>query len=274
MEYIEIPGLPAKASRIALGTWAMGGWMWGGRDDDAAIATIHRGLELGLTLIDTAPAYGQGHAEEVVGRALKGRRDRAVIATKVGLQWDERGSPQRNASAARIRKEIEDSLRRLQTGPNLTTTLLGAVVNSNRRPRQIRSTVHIGRRNDPDSCKAIDTLVFQYRGVGFRVRVEHSDKNILDSFVADSESNSVAAERGHDKQQKRYSAENECSAGAGAHFSGRYSVRHHCVPRISIPHIPPSALINETLASERRRAISVAARSLPRAVLCAMVTSR
>ena len=87
----------------------------GGADDDAAVATIHRALDSGVTLIDTAPAYGQGHSEEVVGRALKDRRDRAIIATKVGLEWDEHGNVHRNASAARIQKEIEDSLRRLQT---------------------------------------------------------------------------------------------------------------------------------------------------------------
>jgi aryl-alcohol dehydrogenase-like predicted oxidoreductase len=88
--------------------------MWGGADDDAAIATIHRALDAGVNLIDTAPAYGQGHSEEVVGRALKGRRESVLIATKVGLEWDERGNPHRNASAARIREEIDDSLRRLQ----------------------------------------------------------------------------------------------------------------------------------------------------------------
>ncbi len=89
--------------------------MWGGPDDDAAIATIHRALDLGVTLVDTAPAYGQGHAEDVVGQALKGRREKAVIATKVGLEWDADGNVRRNASATRIRKEIDDSLRRLQT---------------------------------------------------------------------------------------------------------------------------------------------------------------
>lgn len=89
--------------------------MWGGADDEAAIATIHRALDSGITLIDTAPAYGQGHSEEVVGRALKGRRDRVTIATKVGLEWNEHGEVRRNASAARIQKEIGDSLRRLQT---------------------------------------------------------------------------------------------------------------------------------------------------------------
>ncbi|MGC2128881.1 MAG: aldo/keto reductase [Candidatus Aquilonibacter sp.] len=115
MEFTEIKGTALRPSRIGLGTWAIGGWMWGGADDDAAIATIHRALDAGITLVDTAPAYGQGHSEEVVGRALKGRRDKAVIATKVGLQWDAQANVTRNASAARIQKEIADSLRRLQT---------------------------------------------------------------------------------------------------------------------------------------------------------------
>jgi aryl-alcohol dehydrogenase-like predicted oxidoreductase len=89
--------------------------MWGGADDDNAVATIRRALDAGITLIDTAPAYGQGHSEEIVGRALEGRRDRAVVATKVGLEWDQHGVPHRNASARRIRTEVEDSLRRLRT---------------------------------------------------------------------------------------------------------------------------------------------------------------
>lgn len=115
MEYTAIRNTGVRASRIGLGTWAIGGWMWGGPNDDAAIETIHRALDLGVTLIDTAPAYGQGHSEEVVGRALKGRRERAIIATKVALEWDEDGNVRRNASAKRIQKEIENSLRRLQT---------------------------------------------------------------------------------------------------------------------------------------------------------------
>lgn len=115
METIAIRGTNLTPSRIGLGTWAIGGWMWGGANDDAAITTIRRALDLGIGLIDTAPAYGQGHAEEVVGRAVAGRRDKVVIATKVGLEWNERGEPARNASARRIRKEIDDSLRRLQT---------------------------------------------------------------------------------------------------------------------------------------------------------------
>lgn len=115
METVDIAATKLRVSRIGLGTWAMGGWMWGGADDDASIATIHRALAQGITLIDTAPAYGQGHSEEVVGRALRGKRAGVVIATKVGLAWDERGNVHRDASRARIMKEIDDSLRRLQT---------------------------------------------------------------------------------------------------------------------------------------------------------------
>ena len=115
MEKIDIGATGIQVSRIGLGTWAMGGWMWGGADDTASIATIHRALEQGITLIDTAPAYGQGHSEEVVGRALSGKREGVVIATKVGLAWDDQLNMRRDASRGRIIKEIEDSLRRLQT---------------------------------------------------------------------------------------------------------------------------------------------------------------
>jgi aryl-alcohol dehydrogenase-like predicted oxidoreductase len=115
MEVIDVSTTGIRVSRVGLGTWAMGGWMWGGADDDASIATIHRALEQGITLIDTAPAYGQGHSEEVVGRALSGKRDGVTIATKVGLAWDDQLNMRRDASRSRIMKEVEDSLRRLQT---------------------------------------------------------------------------------------------------------------------------------------------------------------
>jgi aryl-alcohol dehydrogenase-like predicted oxidoreductase len=116
MEFIDIPGASLKASRVALGTWAIGGWMWGGTDEAESIRTIHEALDHGVTLIDTAPAYGFGRSEEIVGKALAegGRRNRVLIATKVGLDWKD-GQPFRNASKARIHKEIEDSLRRLRT---------------------------------------------------------------------------------------------------------------------------------------------------------------
>jgi aryl-alcohol dehydrogenase-like predicted oxidoreductase len=103
------------ASRIALGTWAMGGWMWGGSDEAASISTIHAALDSGINVIDTAPVYGFGRSEELVGKALAdGRRQRALIATKVGLDWRD-GQPFRNSSPARLRCELEDSLRRLRT---------------------------------------------------------------------------------------------------------------------------------------------------------------
>lgn len=111
---ITIPGLDLPASRVALGTWAIGGWMWGGPDDDNAVRTIHRALDEGVNLIDTAPVYGFGHSEEVIGRALEGRRDKVLIATKVGLNWKGE-KPFRDSRPARIRQEVEDSLRRLKT---------------------------------------------------------------------------------------------------------------------------------------------------------------
>jgi aryl-alcohol dehydrogenase-like predicted oxidoreductase len=116
MEFIDIPGTSIRASRIALGTWAIGGWMWGGSDEREAINTIHAALDHGINLIDTAPVYGFGHSEEIVGKALAmdSRRKRAVIATKAGLDW-RNGKPFRNARKARLVEEVENSLRRLQT---------------------------------------------------------------------------------------------------------------------------------------------------------------
>ena len=115
-KFFANPGDMLEISRIGLGTWAIGGWMWGGTDEADAIRTIHEAIDRGVTLIDTAPAYGFGRSEEIVGKALAegGRRKRAQIATKVGLDWRD-GQPFRNAGRTRIRKEIEDSLKRLRT---------------------------------------------------------------------------------------------------------------------------------------------------------------
>jgi aryl-alcohol dehydrogenase-like predicted oxidoreductase len=114
IETINIPGIDTPASRIGLGTWAIGGWMWGGSDEASSIATIRGAVQSGINVIDTAPVYGFGHSEEIVGKALEGIRDQVVIATKVALEWPNE-KVRRNASAARIRQEIEDSLRRLRT---------------------------------------------------------------------------------------------------------------------------------------------------------------
>jgi aryl-alcohol dehydrogenase-like predicted oxidoreductase len=113
-ELVEIPGTQLKVSRVALGTWAMGGWMWGGTDQFESIATIHAALDQGINLIDTAPLYGFGVSEEIVGTAIKGMRTQVVIATKVGLESRD-GKVYRNATRQRIMQEVEDSLRRLRT---------------------------------------------------------------------------------------------------------------------------------------------------------------
>jgi methylglyoxal reductase len=113
------------ASVIGLGTWAIGGWMWGGTDERESIAAIKASIDEGVTLIDTAPAYGQGLSEEIVGKAIKGLRDKVVVATKCGLVWhttrgnhffDYDGRPvHRHLGRESIVHEVEQSLRRLGT---------------------------------------------------------------------------------------------------------------------------------------------------------------
>src|SRR5437660_1429528 len=116
MEHAAIAGTSLEVSRVALGTWAIGGWMWGGTDEAESIATIRAALDRGINLIDTAPVYGFGRSEEIVGKALaEGHlRSRVRIATKTGIEWSG-ASVFRNASRARILQEVEDSLRRLRT---------------------------------------------------------------------------------------------------------------------------------------------------------------
>jgi aryl-alcohol dehydrogenase-like predicted oxidoreductase len=116
LEYININGTDLVSSRIALGTWAIGGWMWGGTDEKESIRTIHAALDQGVNLIDTAPIYGNGRSEEIVGEALRqyGRRDSVLVASKVGIDWTN-GKIERDSTRQRILQEIEDSLRRLQT---------------------------------------------------------------------------------------------------------------------------------------------------------------
>ena len=115
-ELAEIPGTAIEMSRVGIGTWAIGGWMWGGTDEAESVSTIRAALDHGINLIDTAPAYGFGRSEEIVGKAIAeaGLRSRVLIATKVGLDWED-GKVFRNASRARIMREVDDSLRRLRT---------------------------------------------------------------------------------------------------------------------------------------------------------------
>lgn len=111
-----------QASKVILGTWAIGGWMWGGADDAASIDAIKATLDAGINCIDTAPVYGFGHSETIVGKAIAGRDD-VVIATKCGLVWDNPGgepffesegkSIHKYLSADAIRTDVEASLKRL-----------------------------------------------------------------------------------------------------------------------------------------------------------------
>jgi len=116
MEFATISGTSWHCSRVGLGTWAIGGWAWGGSDEAEAMETIRTAVDRGINFIDTAPVYGFGRAEEIVGKALRerGNRDQVILATKVGLAWN--GSEiRRDASRARIFVEIDESLRRLKT---------------------------------------------------------------------------------------------------------------------------------------------------------------
>ncbi len=125
MRYKSLGQSGIEASVVGLGTWAIGGWWWGGNDERESVRAIQAAIDAGVTLIDTAPAYGLGRSEEIVGKALEGRRDRVVLATKCGLVWhtnagtpffSEFGKPvHKYLGPDSIRYEIEQSLRRLKT---------------------------------------------------------------------------------------------------------------------------------------------------------------
>jgi aryl-alcohol dehydrogenase-like predicted oxidoreductase len=111
-----------KITPIGIGAWAIGGgqweFAWGAQDDQESIAAIQAGLDRGMNWIDTAPAYGLGHSETIVGRAIKGLAKRPYIFTKCSLVWDESGKAEsrkisHNLQAASIRREAEASLKRL-----------------------------------------------------------------------------------------------------------------------------------------------------------------
>ena len=115
-------------SPVIFGAWAIGGWMWGGTDEAESIAAMQASIDHGVTTIDTAAIYGQGYSEELVAKAIKGRRDRVQIATKCGMRWDtDEGSDPwqtkdregrdvviyRNARPKSVAYECEQSLKRL-----------------------------------------------------------------------------------------------------------------------------------------------------------------
>lgn len=128
MEYRQLGTSELKVSAVALGTWAIGGWLWGGTDDAAAVGAIQAAVDAGVTSIDTAPIYGMGHSERIVGKAIAGRRDQVQVLTKYVLRWDlaegekffdttdPDGNPRpvyRNGRADSIVWECEQSLKRL-----------------------------------------------------------------------------------------------------------------------------------------------------------------
>jgi len=130
MEYRQLGNSDLKVSSVIFGAWAVGGWMWGGSEESASIEAIHAAIDGGVSSIDTAAVYGYGRSEEIVGKAVKGKRDKVQLLTKYGLRWDstegqhffdwedeEDGLKKiyRNARKASIIKECENSLRRLQT---------------------------------------------------------------------------------------------------------------------------------------------------------------
>lgn len=133
MKYRRLGSSNLEASVVGIGTWAIGGWMWGGSNESDAVKAIHAALDAGINLIDTAPAYGFGASEEVVGKAIRGRRDKTILATKCGLIWhrqkgefffasDEDHPTEdgdikvyRSLAPEDIRYEVEQSLRRMKT---------------------------------------------------------------------------------------------------------------------------------------------------------------
>ncbi len=113
MLYTRLEHADLSISRLILGTWAIGGTHWGPYDESQAIRAVETAIDLGITTIDTAPAYGTGHSEELIGRVIKGKRERVVIATKCGLDME--NGFRRDLTPPFMEKELEDSLRRLDT---------------------------------------------------------------------------------------------------------------------------------------------------------------
>lgn len=125
MQFRKLGSSEIDVSVVALGTWAIGGWMWGGTEEQESIDTVHAALDAGINLIDTAPMYGMGVSEEFVGKATAGKRDKVVIATKCGMVWEgdygesaftaEGKKVYKHLGAASVKREVEASLKRLNT---------------------------------------------------------------------------------------------------------------------------------------------------------------
>ena len=131
MEYRILGQSELKVPTVIFGAWAVGGWFWGPQEDAESIRAIRAALDAGINCIDTAPIYGMGHSEEVVGKAIQGRRDKVILATKCGLRWDTPGEGSnpwtyqgldgtectvvRNLHKHAVIAEVEQSLQRLGT---------------------------------------------------------------------------------------------------------------------------------------------------------------
>ena len=132
MKYAALGNSELEGSVVALGTWSFGGWTWGGQDEKMAINAVHAAIDCGINLIDTAPMYGFGRSEGIIGKAIKSHRDKIIIASKCGLRWDctdgvhffntdkddlkEKGGEiavYRNLRPKSIRYEVENSLKRM-----------------------------------------------------------------------------------------------------------------------------------------------------------------
>ena len=87
MELRQLGATELRVSPVIFGAWAIGGWMWGGKDDEGARDAIRAAIDSGINTIDTAAGYGFGHSETLVGQAIQGRRDKVIVATKCGLRW-------------------------------------------------------------------------------------------------------------------------------------------------------------------------------------------
>ncbi len=130
MEYRRLGESELEVPAVIFGAWTIGGWYWGGADDTESIKAVEKALDLGINCFDTAPAYGFGHSEQILAKAIKGKRSEVIIATKCGLRWDEKlgqlhfetrdssGHVRmvfKNLSKDSIVYECEQSLRRLKT---------------------------------------------------------------------------------------------------------------------------------------------------------------
>jgi len=130
MSFVKLGNTDLKITKIAFGAWAIGGWMWGGNDEKDSRRALDASIDMGITSIDTAPVYGFGLSERIVGEAIQGKRDRVQILTKYGLSWDTTkgefffdtinndGVPvkiHRLSAKESVLRECEESLRRLKT---------------------------------------------------------------------------------------------------------------------------------------------------------------